>query len=334
MRKNVLSILSLLLTALSLTAQNSDGTRYPSIHADGTLKNKYEYASETGTSRFSVRNSRIGVKGDISPFAAYRAQLELSDNGKFKVLDLSATLTPTDGLSFSFGQTGIPLFNAYITTPATMMFANRAFIGKYFISTRDLGVLGKYKFRIGSLPVRLEAGLFNGNTINDPVWKKKMSYGTRVELGSMEGARVTAKMYNYPKDDTQQFIIYGADFRYARNDWKVETELMKRESKTTFFSDLLSYYIQSAYRFPVRSHMFDFVKPALRWDGIDETLDRGGFDVNRLTAGLGFGFNRTGYSSLLRFDYEWYLVQNDMTIFSENPEMDSDKFTVEFVITF
>ncbi|MFA7141331.1 MAG: hypothetical protein WC126_10080, partial [Proteiniphilum sp.] len=65
-----------------------------------------------------------------------------------------------------------------------------------------------------------------------------------------------------------------------------------------------------------------------------ETPDRGGFDVNRLTAGLGFGFNRTGYSSLLRFDYEWYLVQNDMTIFSENPEMDSDKFTVEFVITF
>ncbi|MFA5734957.1 MAG: hypothetical protein WC904_08220 [Proteiniphilum sp.] len=328
------TILLLSLISFRLTAEEADSTRYPSIHVDGTLKNKYEYATETGNSRFSVRNSRIGVKGIINSFASYRAQLELSDNGDFKVLDLSGTLSPAEGLSFTLGQTGIPLFNSYITTPATMMFANRAFIGKYFISTRDLGMLAKYDFRVGSLPVKLEGGLFNGNAINDPVWKKNLSYGGRIELGGMQGARVTAKMYNYPKDDTKQFFIYGADFRYATANWKLESEVMKRESKTDFFSDLLSYYIQSAYNLPVKARFFDEMIPALRWDAIDENFDMEGFDVNRLTAGLGFGFKRSGYSSILRFDYEWYIVDNNMTIFAENPEMDSNKLTVELLITF
>ncbi|MDD2328262.1 MAG: hypothetical protein PHZ13_08110 [bacterium] len=334
MRTTLYLIFFLLLTSFDLTAEEADSTRYPAHQVDGSLKNKYEYASETGNSRFSVRNSRIGIKGVINNFASYRAQLELSDNGDFKVLDLSGTLSPLDGLHITLGQTGIPLFNSYITTPATMMFANRAFIGKYFISTRDLGVLAKYGFRIGNLPVKLEGGLFNGNAINDPVWKNKLSYGGRLELGSMEGARVTAKMYNYPKDETKQFFIYGADFRYATGNWKIETELMKRESKTEAFNDLLSYYIQSAYNFPVKSSFFDNMIPALRWDAIDETFDRDGFDVNRLTTGLGFGFDRSGYSAILRFDYEWYLVDNDMSIFAENPEMDSNKFTVELLITF
>lgn len=327
-------ILLLFFITATLTAQDADSTNYPSIQVDGTLKNKYEYATETGNSRFSVRNSRIGIKGGINSFASYRAQLELSDNGNFKVLDLYGTLMPVEGLSLTLGQMGIPLFNSYITTPATMMFANRAFIGKYFLSTRDLGMMAKYKFRVGSLPVNLEGGLFNGNAINDPVWKNKLSYGGRIELGSMQGARVTAKMYNYPKDETKQFFIYGADFRYATSKWKVETELMKRESKSEAFSDLLSYYIQSAYYLPLNSRFFDRMIPALRWDAVDETFDQDGFDVNRLTAGLGFGFNRSGYNSILRFDYEWYIKNNDMTIFAENPEMDSSKFTVELLITF
>lgn len=335
MRTNIYTTLILLLTTMSLaTAQEADSTRYPSIQVDGTLKNKYEYATETGNSRFSVRNSRIGVKGVINSFASYRAQLELSDNGDFKVLDLYGTLMPAEGLNLMLGQMGIPLFNSYITSPGSMMFANRAFIGKYFLSTRDLGVMATCNFRMGNLPVKLEGGLFNGNAINDPVWKEKLSYGGRIGLGSMRGARVTAKMYNYPKDETKQFFIYGADFRYATSNWKVETEVMKRESKTEAFSDLLSYYIQSACYLPIKTRFFDQLIPALRWDAVDETFDQDGFDVNRLTGGLGFGLNRNGYSSILRFDYEWYMVDNAMTIFAENPEMDSNKLTVELLITF
>jgi len=309
----------------SLPAQDTDSVLYPNIKIDGTLKNKFERASDTGMSRFSVRNSRIGVRGNINSYASYRVQVELSNEGKFSVLDLSGTLKPMDRLSLTLGQTSIPLFNSYIVSPSEMLFANRAFLGKYFLSTRDLGVIGKYGFEIGSLPVKLEAGLFNGNTINNPVWKSELAYAGRVELGSMKGLRFSAKIYNYPNNDSTHFVFYGADLRYEINNWKVETEIMKQKSKTENHSDMLSYYLQGAYLIPIKSRMFEFIRPAVRWDAIDERKDEAGFDVNRLTAGIGFGFNQKQFSSILRFDYEWYFVNHEMQIFAANEEMDADK---------
>ena len=323
-----------ILPSFFLSAQGTDSIVYPNFKIDGTLKNKFEHAPKTNMSRFSVRNSRIGVSGNINPYSAYRVQVELSNEGKFSVLDLSGTLKPIEGLSLTLGQTSIPLFNSYIVTPGTMMFANRAFLGKYFLSTRDLGFLAKYDFLLGVVPAKLEFGVFNGNTINDPVWKKNMSYGGRIELGSMQELRMTAKIYDYPNDETTHFLFYGADLRYERENWTVETEIMKRESKTEFHSDLLSYYLQSAYVIPVRTRMFEFIKPAVRWDAIDGSPDVGGFDVNRLTTGIGFGFKKERFSSILRLDYEWYMVNHKMDIFDSSEEMDSDKVTLELLFTF
>ncbi len=300
---------------------------------DGALKNKFEYATETGTSRFSVRNSRVGITGDIDGVYGYRVQVELSDEGQFKPLDLSATIKPVKGLSFTLGQTSIPLFNTYIVSPNEMMFANRAFIGKYFLSTRDLGLHTRYDFRVGEVPTRLEFGVYNGHAINNPVWKKKKSYGGRLTVGSMTGARLSAKVYNYPNDEQTHHLFYGADLRYEASNWKVETEVMKRESRTDFHTDLFSYYLQGAYVLPLTTKLFHNMVPALRWDGISDTQGDAGFDVKRLTAGLGFGSNRGRVSSILRVDYEWYFVTNSPTIF-KSPEVGSDKITVELLLRF
>lgn len=322
------------LFTVSMSAQETDTDSYPNFTVDGTLKNKFEYATGTDVSRFTVRNSRIGIKGNINTFSSYRAQVELSDEGKFKVLDLSGTISPVEGLSFTMGQTSIPLFNNYIVSPSEMMFANRAFLGKYFISTRDLGINAKYKFNLGTVPANLEFGLYNGNAINDPVWKKNMSMGGRVILGSMEGLRFSAKIYDYPNNDSTHFVFYGADLRYEINNFKVETEIMKSDSRTELNNDMLSYYFQSAYRVPVKSKFFDYFLPAARWDAIDERFDEKGFDTNRLTVGLGLGFNEEKFSSIIRLDYEWYFINNSMSIFDKNDQMDSDKLTLELLFTF
>ncbi|MBF6598477.1 MAG: hypothetical protein ITF98_09680 [Fermentimonas sp.] len=339
MRKNylkavLLSLFLVLITVNSISAQNSKTELYPTVKFDGTLKNKYEYAIDNDLSRFSVRNSRVGVSGNVNHFAGYRAQLELSDEGDFKVLDLSGIIRPAKGLTFTFGQTSIPLFNSYVVSPSDMMFANRTFLGKYFLSTRDLGLNAKYKFNAGVVPTNLEFGVYNGNAINDPVWKSNLSYGGRVELGSMDGLRFTAKFYDYPKSDSLHFLIYGADLRYEKNNFKIETEVMKKESRTDFNGDLLSYYIQTAYKIPLKSEYFDYLLPAVRWDAIDERFDVNGFDVNRLTLGLGLNLAGEKFDSIIRLDYEWYAVNNSMSIFNANDQMDSDKITVELLLTF
>jgi len=97
---------------------------------------------------------------------------------------------------------------------------------------------------------------------------------------------------------------------------------------------MLSYYLQGAYLIPIKTRMFEFIKPAVRWDAIDERMDEAGFDVNRLTTGLGFGFTQKQFYSILRFDYEWYFINHEMQVFAKNEEMDADKFTVELLFTF
>ena len=110
----------LLLTLLSpaLFGQAEDSSSVHTFKVDGTLKNKFEYASDTDMSRFSVRNSRVGVSGTINNIYAYRVQVELSDEGEFKVLDLSGTLNPVDGLSITLGQTSIPCLTPISLAPA------------------------------------------------------------------------------------------------------------------------------------------------------------------------------------------------------------------------
>lgn len=338
-RSILLNVSFILLSVSTILAQGNKSESSPSVKVDGTLKTKYEYSIDNSLSRFSVRNSRIGISGNVNSFLSYRGQLELSDEGDFKVLDLSGTIKPTKGLSFTLGQTSIPLFNSYIVSPSDLMFANRAFIGKYFMSTRDLGINAKYKFNVGVVPTGLEFGVYNGNAINDPVWKSDLSYGGRFELGSMKGLRFTAKFYDFKKSETVHFLAYGTDLRYEKNNFKIETEVMKKESKIGDQNDLLSYYIQSAYKIPIESEFFNYLIPAVRWDSIDEEIesdesDSSGFDVNRLTVGLGFKLAGEKYNSIIRLDYEKYLVNNSMSIFNDINEMDSDKLTLELLINF
>ncbi len=330
-----LFVVVFMMFSLLTPAQETDSVRYPTFKVDGTMKNKFEYASETGSSRFSVRNSRIGVRGHLTDFLAYRGQLELSDNGNFKVLDLYGSFEPLRGLSLSLGQTSIPIFNSYVVSPANLMFANRAFIGKYFIRTRDIGFLADYNFRIDAVPVSIELGAYNGNTINDPVWRKKLSYGGRLELGRMKGLRSTFKFYDYLNTPTAHYFFYGADLRYEGANWKVETEFMKRDNKEVDEDQMFSYYLQGAYAFSLKETcFFKNIVPAVRWDAIDKHMNEKGFDVDRLTVGLGFGLTKKYFSSILRFDYEWYFVNQELDILNLYEEMDSDKFTVELLLTF
>ena len=135
--KRITTTLASIVFALSLlTAQESqsniDWEFAPTIEFDGMFKSKFEYATDNNNTRFSVRNSRLGIKGDVTSFVSYRAMAELSDDGKFNVLDLYGAINPLNGLTIKIGQSGIPVHNPYTTSPGSVMFANRPFIGKYF----------------------------------------------------------------------------------------------------------------------------------------------------------------------------------------------------------
>lgn len=301
---------------------------------DASIKTKYEYAFDTKMSRFSVRNSRMGLAGNIVKPVTYRVQVELSSEGNFEVLDMSANLKLAEGFSVTFGQTSVPVFNSYITTPSTMLFANRAFIGKYIAGSRDIGILANYEFSGTPFPLMLELGIFNGNTINKPLWTDRPSYAARVTLGEMTGLRATGKIYRYPKTTTEDYVIWGADLRYAQERYKIEAEVMNRHNKYDDV-DRFSLYVQGGYSFPLKSDgLFKNFTPVMRWDAIGEDLKDKIFDANRLTFGLCFGLTKNPFGSLIRIDYESYIVKRAITEFDRYDEMDSDKLTLELLIIF
>ena len=301
---------------------------------DASIKTKYEYATQTKMSRFSVRNSRMGISGYITDPVRYRIQVELSSEGKFEVLDLNGTINLFKGFNVTLGQTGLPIFNSYIITPSQMLFANRAFVGKYFTGTRDIGVLASYKTTIKNFPVELELGIFNGSSINNPVWTNRPSYAGRLQIGSMNGLRATLKFYENPHPGSDDYKFRGADIRYSGRNYKIEAEYMDRYNVTKNIHRS-AFYLQGACNFYMHNFgIFKNITPALRWDLIGEDLHLNKIDAGRFTIGLAFGFSDKPGSSLIRFDYEHYLVERPIAEFSKYEEMDSDKFTIELLLVF
>lgn len=78
----------------------------PEIH--GTIRGKYEYQTETSESRFEVRNARFSVSGNVHPIVAYKAEIDLSDEGSIKMLDAYARVFPVKDLNFTIGQMRVP----------------------------------------------------------------------------------------------------------------------------------------------------------------------------------------------------------------------------------
>jgi hypothetical protein len=306
------------------------------VKFDGVIKTKLEVSTEDGVMRFNVRNSRLGVRGDIGEYISYRVQVELSNEGNFAPLDLYGILKPAKGLSINFGQTSIPFDNQYIISPAEMMFSNRAFAGKYFSpGSRDIGAVVNYRFPLEAFPLEGEVGMFNGGTINNPQWTDEPSYAARLIAGRMDGFRTSVKLYHY-NSETVEMFLWGADVHYASDRLRVEAEAANRTSHTAR-RDLFGTYIQGTYMFDLRNgKMFHSLSPAFRWDAMGYDVMDAGFDVNRLTFGLNFGLDLKPFDSTLRIDCEQYFVRNGDFAEFDNRDLHvaDNKVTLELVLRF
>jgi hypothetical protein len=317
------------------SAQPGDSSR---LSFDGTLKTKFEWGLNTGDVRFNVRNSRIGLAGQLHRYAGYRLQVELSNEGKFDILDGFATLAPVRNGGIRLGQSSIPFDNAYIITPSQSLFANRAFVGKFFTAgSRDIGAVAYYQ--IGrTFPLLLEGGVFNGGTINRPQWTRRPSLALRLTAGSLAHFRTSIKAYRYPNEE-KDWLLTGADVSYRKNRYLLQAEVMNRYDYRAPSADTRNFtgaYIQSAYSVRARVlPLFHTVTPALRWDAMTYRLMRRGFDVHRLTAGVAFGLTEQPFGSCLRVDFEHYFVRNEsQELLQSDDHVSDNKLTLELLLIF
>ena len=100
---------------------------------DGTIKAKMEVDLNGGEYRFSVRNARLGVRGNVSPKMNYRLQMDFGNEGKISLLDAYAGYQ-SGGFTAELGQQQYHFSTDMDRGPSTNLFANRSFLSNYLTS--------------------------------------------------------------------------------------------------------------------------------------------------------------------------------------------------------
>ncbi len=295
---------------------------------DAILKTKIEYDLNNSLMRFEVRNARFGVKGKINEYMGYRFELDLSDEGKVKMLDAYVSFFPLKNLIVYLGQKKIPFSTDYLRSPADNIFANRSFLAKYINDgMRDIGIYAEYKFT-GDIPVSIQAGGVNGTGNNNPEWISKPNLAGRITAGKDDGFRLAGNIY-YGEDQYREHLaLFGGEIRYSAGSFFIESEYISRNWTDTLSARLHDdgVYIHSWYNFKLENKMVKIITPVARWDLMGASVIKQESDASRITLGLNFGFEPRQFQSEIRINYENYLKQS--------LPIHTDKLTLEFIARF
>lgn len=223
----------------STTAPQED--RLP-VNIHGTIRSKYEYQTQENEGRFEVRNARVSVDGKLSPVIGYKAEIDLCDEGKIKMLDAYTRLKPAQGLQLTLGQMRVPFTIDAHRSPHQQYFANRSFIAKQVGNVRDVGFAAGYTIQAG-FPIVLEAGLFNGSGLTNQkdFWTNSVNFSAKAQLLLPHGFGLVLSTQKIKPDDVD-VMMYDAGLYWHARGWHVEAEY------------LYKHYAHDAFR-PV--HAFD-----------------------------------------------------------------------------
>lgn len=268
---------------------------------DGAVKVKLEVDLQDAAYRFNVRNSRFGVRGNVSKSMYYRIQVDFNNEGKISILDSYVGYT-IGGFDAKLGQQQYHFSTDLDRGPTTNMFANRSFLAKYLTSyygsevsdgkivsyvktlgSRDLGLSMSYRFKT-KVPLNLIAGVFNGSGTNNPEWGKRVNLMGRIELGGDKGLQGSVAYYHgyspqhvkveeqngafVTEDFEQKLRMVGGELRYTRGGLLLEGEYARRylcmEGATAMMATAL---VQGYYRFQLpKCPTIDYIAPIARWD--------------------------------------------------------------------
>ena len=146
MKKKIMALLLCAMMSAAVFAQDEkkEVDRTPKI--GGTIRSKYEYQTEEGEGRFEVRTARINVTGKVTKEVSYKAEIDLCDEGKIKMLDAYTRIKPWSTLQFTIGQERVPFTIDAHRSPHQQYFANRSFIAKQVGNVRDVGAEVGYTY--------------------------------------------------------------------------------------------------------------------------------------------------------------------------------------------
>ncbi|MDR0711992.1 MAG: OprO/OprP family phosphate-selective porin [Prevotellaceae bacterium] len=343
----------LLTSAVPLLAQ-PDSVEMKKDYApkiDGIVKVKFEGSLYDSRVRFDVRNSRFGVRGNVSENMSYRTQVEFSNEGKLSVLDAYVTYR-LPLVAVSLGQQHYAFSTDLARNPMQNIFANRTFVAKYAVNfsyladtsvkvgsmgSRDIGGLLAISLRRWA-PIVLKVGLFNGSGVNNPVWQESLNISAKAEYGGERGLQAAISYYNGQTPHAQNITMWGGELRYIANAFTLDGEAVQRTySFNSEQNTLTAAYLQGFYKFYLKPNSFaKYLAPTLRYDIIRNGCYDGAagqFDAQRVSVGASLGISRKAFKGEIRVSFEKYAASRKPVNFHANPLL-HDKVTIEMVAAF
>ena len=327
------------------TSEKNDADKATPVNIHGTIRSKYEYQTSEGEGRFEVRNARISVDGSLSPIISYKAEIDLCDEGKIKMLDAYTRLKPVQGLQFTIGQMRVPFTIDAHRSPHQQYFANRSFIAKQVGNVRDVGAAMSYKMNVG-VPIILEAGLFNGSglTGQKDYWTKSVNFSAKAQVFLPHGFNVTLSMQKI-RPDHIGIMMYDAATYYHSHGWHLEAEYLYKHYSHEAFSSVHAADVFASYDIRIGSGALKYITPLVRYDFMSDHSDGyryldgeknengvlkiSDYKRSRLTGGLTFSFAKP-FVSDIRLNFEKYFYRSGAIA----KPSERDKIVVEVMTRF
>ncbi len=336
-----------------------DTSKKPSLYTPqiyGVVFTTFSTSTYDGTSRFNVRNTRFGVKGNAAKELSYAMQIDFHNQGSISVLDAYIRYKH-ENFDLTLGQQHIHLSTESDRGPSSFLFNTRSYSsilatayydvdesGVYTTSSlgsRDIGAFANYTFS-GDIPVTISGGVFNGLGTNNIEWSHRKNYIMRVMAGSgKQGFRGGASYYLGDNILGQDIDIITGELSYTKKNLYLEGQYQQRRLQSDGLQVMQLGYLQGYYTIPLpECKIFSYVSPRLRWDWGDdlEYLNLASdyleiYNVNRFTPQVNIGFAGEKIRSHVGVSYEKILMSGTPSDMVDNPLM-HDKFTISFVAAF
>lgn len=335
------TLISLFLLALPTVASAQ------SVKIGGTLRGKYEYQTEDKKGRFEVRTARVNVSGSINPVVSYKAEIDLCDEGKIKMLDAYAKFKPWKTLQFTIGQMRVPFTIDAHRSPHQQYFANRSFIAKQVGNVRDVGARLGYTFGVG-FPIIVEAGLYNGSGLTNQkdFWTNNVNFSAKASFLLPIGLDVILSAQKVKPSDID-VMMYDAGLTYHHKGFIAEAEYLYKHYADGAFKAVHAVDCFASYDINVKNKkaLIKKVSPLIRYDFMGdhsdgkryldgEEDDKGKLVINdyqrsRITGGVTLSLDLP-FVSDIRFNYEKYFYRDG----GIPKPSEKDKFVVEFMTHF
>ena len=344
--KTIASVMLAMCVALPAMAEDEEDKvdRTPEVH--GTIRGKYEYQPEEGQGRFQVRNARVSLDGDLNKVVSYKVEIDLSDEGKIKMLDTYTRIKPLRGLDFTIGQMRAPFTIDAHRSPHLQYFANRSFIAKQVGNVRDVGATIGYSFNVG-FPIILQAGMFNGSGLTNQkdFWTSNVNFSAKAQLFFPRGFNLTLSTQKI-RPDNVSVMMYDAGAYYHAHGWHAEVEYLYKHYGHGAFKPVHALDAFISYDIPLRKCFFTKISPLIRYDYMSDHSDglrynaEGGEDVegaliindyqrSRITGGVTLSLDLP-FVSDIRLNYEKYFYRDGAIA----KPSEKDKIVVEFMTRF